>query len=70
MKFCPSWHPGIITKVSSVDVHPSAHLGMRVEIEKKSVTPDAPQVYTHPTSGRLDKLFGKLDLYWGAGVDS
>ena len=53
--------PRIITKVSSVNVPLGMHLGMGVEIERKSANLDAPQVHTHPTPGRLDKLFGKLD---------
>ena len=35
---------------------------MGVELDRKSANPDTPQAHTHPTSGRLDKLFGKLDL--------
>ena len=54
----PKLVPQIIAKASSVIVHPS----VGVKIDKKSANPDAPLVHTHPTSGRLDKLFGKLDL--------
>ena len=55
--------PRIITKASSVNTHLSVHPGMGVEIGRKPVNPDAPQVHTHSTPGRLDKHFGKLDLY-------
>ena len=54
--------PKITAKASSVNVHPSVHLSVGVEIERKSANPDTPQVHTLPTPGRLDKPFGKLDL--------
>ena len=49
-------------KALSVNVHPGAHLSVRVEIERKSVNPATQQVHTLPTPGRLDKFIGKLDL--------
>ena len=38
----PKLVPKIIAKASSVNVHPSVHLGVGVKIERKSVNPDAP----------------------------
>ena len=58
----PKLAPKIIAKASTVNVHPGVCPSAEVEIERKSVNPDAQQVHTLPTPGRLDKLFEKLDL--------
>ena len=54
--------PRIVTKAFPVNTHSSALPGMEVETERKPTNPDMPQVHTHPTPERLDKIFGKLDL--------
>ena len=46
----------------SVNTHSSAHPSAEVEIERKPMNLDMPQVHTHPTQERLNKFFGKLDL--------
>ena len=53
--------PRIITK-ASFKYTPKCGPRYGVEIERKPVNPDLPQLQTHPTPERLDKLFGKLDL--------
>ena len=59
--------PKVAMKVATVNVahssvHLGAHPGVDVEITKEPIHPGAPQVHTHSTQERLDKLFDKLDL--------
>ena len=66
-KLPPKVAPRIVTKAFSVNTHLSALQGVEVKIERKPMNLDVPQVHTHPTPERLDKLIGKLDLSgaWG-----
>ena len=48
--------PKIITKASSVNIHPGAHLGMGIETERKPANLDMLQVCTHPMPERLENL--------------
>ena len=61
-KVPPKMAPRIIMKTFPVNTLSSVHSGVNVEIEKEPPHLDAPQVCTHATQERSDKLLGKLDL--------
>ena len=66
-KVLPMLAPKIVMKAAPINAHSSMYLGTNVEIKKVPMHLDVPQVHTHPTQERLDKLFEKLDLNGAQG---